>query len=58
MFEFPFMSFELRNAVQTFQHFVYEILRSLEFCFAYVDDIFVASSSPEEYLEHFQVLFE
>lgn len=41
MFEFPFMSFGLRNAVQTFQRFINEVLRSLKFCNAYVDDILV-----------------
>ena len=58
MFEFPYMSFGLRNAAQTFQRFIDEVLHGLNFCFAYIDDILVASSSPEEHREHLQVLFE
>jgi hypothetical protein len=41
LFEFPFMSFGLRNATQTFQRFMDNILRGLEFCFAYIDDILI-----------------
>ena len=41
LFEFPFMSFGLRNAAQTFQRFMNEILRRFAFCFAYIDDILV-----------------
>jgi cytoskeleton-associated protein 5 len=34
LFEFPFMSFGLCNAIQTFQRFMDDILRRLDFCFA------------------------
>jgi hypothetical protein len=34
LFEFPFMSFGLRNAAQTFHSFIGDILRGLDFCFA------------------------
>ncbi|GFX31269.1 hypothetical protein TNCV_2060881 [Trichonephila clavipes] len=34
-----------------------EVLRNLPFVFAFVDDILVASSSPEEHLQHLQILF-
>jgi cleavage and polyadenylation specificity factor subunit 1 len=47
LFEFPFMSFGLRNATQTFQHFMDEILKDLGFCFAYIDNILVFSRSPK-----------
>jgi hypothetical protein len=33
------MSFGLCNVVQTFQHFMDDVLRGLDFCFAYLDDI-------------------
>jgi hypothetical protein len=52
LFEFPFMSFGLRNAAQTFQRFMDDILRGLDFCFAYMDDILVFSQSLEEHEEH------
>lgn len=41
MYEFPFMTFGLRNAAQTFQRFVDEVLRGLDFTYAYIDDILV-----------------
>ena len=57
LFEFPFMSFGLRNAAQTFQRFMDEILKDLDFCFAYLDDILVFSHSPEEHDTHLRSLF-
>lgn len=57
LFEFPFMTFGLRNAAQTFQRFIDEVLRGLDFCYAYIDDIVVASSSEVEHLAHLEILF-
>ena len=42
LFEFLSMPFGLRNAGQTFQRFLDEILRDLPSCYAYLDDILVA----------------
>jgi len=57
LFQFPFMSFGLRNAAQTFQRFMDEILKDLDFCFAYIDDILVFSHSPQEHNQHLRTLF-
>jgi hypothetical protein len=43
LYEFMYMSFGLRNAAQTFQRFMHTVLRGLEFCYVYIDDILVAS---------------
>ena len=32
----------------SFQRFIDQILRDLPFCYAYIDDILIASSNPEE----------
>jgi cytoskeleton-associated protein 5 len=45
LFEYPFMYFGLRNAAQTFQRFMNDILRELDFTFAYLGDILVLSRS-------------
>lgn len=58
LYEFPFMTFGLRNAAQTFQRFMDEVLCGLDFCYAYIDDILIASSSPEEHAKHLRTLFE
>ncbi|UYV85054.1 hypothetical protein LAZ67_X004411 [Cordylochernes scorpioides] len=39
LFEFNVMSFGLRNATATFQRFMHEVLRNLDFAFVYLDDI-------------------
>uniref|UniRef100_A0A5S6QD83 RNA-directed DNA polymerase n=1 Tax=Trichuris muris TaxID=70415 RepID=A0A5S6QD83_TRIMR len=58
LFEFPFMTFGLRNAGQTFQRFIDEVLSGLDFCFPYVDDILTFSRTPEEHAEHLRALFK
>lgn len=58
LYEFLFMSFGLRNAAQSFQRFIDEVLRGLDFCFSYIDDILVASVSEEEHIKHLQIIFE
>jgi len=58
LFEFPYMTFGLRNTGQTFQRFIDGALQGPHFCFAYVDDVLVASSSPEQHREHLKILCE
>ena len=58
LFEFIRMPFGLRNAAQTSQRFIDSVVRGLPFVFAYMDDILVASASPEEHLHHLCHLFQ
>ena len=52
LFEFLRMPFGLRNAAQTFQRFIDQVLRGLTFSYAYLDDVLIASSTPEEHQHH------
>lgn len=58
LFEFPYMTFGLRNAGQTFQRFVDEMTRGLDFCFAYLDDFLVYSHTAAQHEDHLHQLFE
>lgn len=58
LFEFPYKSFGLRNAAQTFQRFMDKVLRGLDFCFPYIDDVLVASETESQHLEHLTIIFE
>ena len=58
LFEFLRMPFGLRNAAQTFQRFIDQVTRGLDFVFPYIDDILVASNSEQEHICHLQQLFE
>lgn len=51
------MTFGLRNAAQTFQRLIDEVLRGLDFVFAYIDDIIIASHSYEQHIEHIKAVF-
>lgn len=58
LFEFLFMTFGLRNAAQSFQRMIDEVLRGLDFVFAYIDDIFIASRDYDEHIQHIRIVFE
>ena len=52
------MPFGLHNAAQTFQRFIDEVLRGLDFVYSYIDDLLIASSLDTEHLTHKEVLFQ
>jgi len=52
LYEFPVMCFGLRNAAQAFQRVINDMLRGLNFSFAYIDDVLIASRYHEEHEEH------
>ena len=58
LFEFVRMPFGLRNAAQTFQRFIDQVLRGLHFCYVYIDDVLVVSPNAEEHEEHLQTVFQ
>ena len=58
LFEFLRMPFGLRNAAQMFQRFMDQALRGLSFVYTYIDDVLIASATPEEHLEHLHTVFE
>ena len=57
LFEFTRMPVGLRNASQTYQRSIDEVLRGLDFCYVYVDDILVASKSRSDHIQHLQKIF-
>lgn len=57
LFENLVMNFGLKNASQTFQRYIFRALGDLDFVFAYIDDILVASETPEQHEEHLRTVF-
>lgn len=57
LFEFVAMPFGLRNAGQTFQRFIHQVLSGLDFCIPYLDDLLIASQNEEEHLLHLREVF-
>ena len=49
LFLFELMPFGLRNAAQTFERFIDQVLRGFPFAYTYIDDVLVSSSSAEEH---------
>ncbi len=52
------MPFGLRNAGQSFQRFMDEVLSGLDFAFCYLDDILIGSSTPDEHLLHLHLVLQ
>ena len=52
------MPFGLRNAAQTFQRLMDQVLRGLPFTYAYFDDTLIASSTYDEHLQQGWIIFE
>lgn len=58
LFEFTHMTFGLCNAGQTFQRFMDEVLRDLNFAYAYIDDVSISSRNEDEHKDHLRIVFE
>lgn len=57
-YEYLRMPFGLRNAAQTQQRLMDEVLRGLPFVFVYLDDILIASRNSEEHRQHITEVFD
>ena len=52
------MPFGRKNVAQAFQRMMDVVCKDLSFAFVYLDDILIATSSPEEHCEHLRTLFQ
>ena len=57
LWEFLRMPFGLRNAGQTFQRMMDDVLAGLEWAFCYMDDVLIASRNHQEHEEHLREVF-
>lgn len=58
LFEFCRMIFGLKNAGQTFQRYIFQTLGDLDFVFAYIDDVLIASVDVTEHEDHLNMVFQ
>jgi len=58
LYEFPYMFFGLRKAAQTLQRFIDEVIKDLNFCYAYIDDVLVVSTSENVLEQYLHTLFQ
>ncbi|KAL5502776.1 hypothetical protein EMCRGX_G009597 [Ephydatia muelleri] len=58
LFEFIRMPFGLKNAAQTFQRFMDQVLRGIPSAYAYIDDVLIASHTQEQHLKDLRLVFE
>ena len=57
-YEYIKVPFRLAQAPAYFQELMTGVLKDLPFAMAYLDDIIIYSSTPEEHLEHIKTVFE
>ena len=58
LFEYVRMPFGLRNAAQSFQRFLDQVLRGLPFIYGYIDDLLIASKSLAEHKQHLRLVVQ
>jgi hypothetical protein len=58
LWEFLRMPFGLRNAGQTFQRLMDQVLAGLDFVFVYLDDILIASPDEQTHQQHLRAVLE
>lgn len=56
LFEFPRMCPGLKNAGQTFQRFIHEVLRGLDYAYVFIDDVLLASQNETTHREHLRTV--
>ena len=57
LFEYLWMPFGMKNSAQTFQRFIDEVLRDLDFVYGYIDDLLVFSRDSKQHKQHLRMLF-
>ena len=57
LYEYVRMPFGPRNAAKSFQHFIDEVRRGLPFCFAYINDLLIASNDVTTHKQPLQQVF-
>lgn len=58
LYEFTKMNFGLRNAAQSFQRFINNIMKNMKNTFCYLDDILVASESETDHINDLDEVFK
>lgn len=58
LFEYVVGTYGLRNARQIFQRYIFQPLGELDFAFAYIGDILIASFYFEEHDRHIRLVFQ
>ena len=58
LFEFLQMPFGFKNAAQTFQHLMDQVTQQLPGIYVYLDDVLVASDSPDQHTSQLRSLFD
>ncbi|UYV72720.1 hypothetical protein LAZ67_10000403 [Cordylochernes scorpioides] len=58
LFEFTRMNFGLKNASQTFQRFMDEVTKGLDFVFVYIDNVLIASKNENDHIQHLHTIFK
>ena len=58
LYQYNMMPFGLRNSGNSYQRYMDQVTRGLNFCFAYVDDVLIASHSLEEHQHHLRLILD
>ena len=57
LYEYIRLPFGLRNAPSTFQRFIDQVFRELDFIYCYQDDLLIASENDQQHINHLEKVF-
>ena len=58
LFQYTVMPFGMKSAPATFQRMINNVIKDLNCCYAYIDDLIVCSDSWEQHLTHLYDTFD
>lgn len=58
LYQYKVMPFGMKNAPATFQRMINTIIRDLDYCYGYIDDLIVCSDSWSDHVRHLEGTFE
>ena len=58
LYQYKVMPFGLKNAPATFQRMINNVIKDLDFCYAYIDDLVVCSDNWSDHMKHLHDTFD
>ena len=58
LYQYKVMPFGMKNAPATFQRMINNVIKGLDYCYAYIDDLIVCSDSCSDHMKHLKGTFD
>lgn len=58
LYQYKVMPFGMKNAPATFQRMINNVIKDLDYCYAYIDDLIICSDSWSDHMKHLKGTFK